>query len=450
MTSAFYDLARSVDLRAPYLGVLALVVAGALGIFLGWRTYRAVRPKTALILLVCTGLLTFLTALYTNLIWRPVADGIAIPVWVWAGFALTATALTLTLLVRRWRSADGKGRVGRLLASLALIVLTALTTATGVNSFYGAYPNLASALGMSIQTSTLQELGATAPSTAFDPGGKSLADTWQAPADMPQTGQVAVQNIPANDPAFTPRDAYIYLPPAYFSAQRPLLPVIVLMAGQPGSPGDWFNMGALDETMNSFATEHRGLAPVVVVVDPLGGDWSNPLCSDTDRGQVATYLQETVPAWVGQNLQVSTDHRQWAIGGLSNGGTCALQVVTRAPEIYPTFFDMSGEGHPSLGTEELTIAKGFAGDSQAYQANDPLTLLGQQDYRDEQVAGIFGIGTGDDPVYSQKLRSLYEAAQKAGMDVQWWEYDGKHEWKVWSATFTDALPWFATRTGLTK
>ncbi|MFC8936215.1 alpha/beta hydrolase-fold protein [Rhodococcus sp. NPDC057135] len=36
------------------------------------------------------------------------------------------------------------------------------------------------------------------------------------------------------------------------------------------------------------------------------------------------------------NLQVNPDPRAWAIGGLSYGGTCALQLATNYPQIFPT------------------------------------------------------------------------------------------------------------------
>lgn len=449
MMSSFYDLARSVDLRTPFFSVLPFVLLGLLVLGVFWWAFKRLRLRTALIITGTVAVLMLAAALYTNLVWKPVADGIATPVWLWAGGVLVLSALALACLVASWKATPRLGRLRQLTATLVVLALSVLTAANGINSFYGAYPNLAAAMGLSIPTSNFQELGLSSDGKTFDPQGKPISATWSAPADMPQIGQVVVQKIPSNDAAFTPRDAYIYLPPAYFTEQRPLLPVVVLMAGQPGSPGDWFNMGGLDSIMNSYAAQHQGLAPVVVVVDQLGGDWTNPLCSDTSHGKVATYLQETVPTWLEENLQVSTDHSQWAIGGLSNGGTCALQVVTRAPEVYPTFFDLSGEGHPSLGGEDRTITKGFDGDRAAYEANDPLTTLGKTSYRGKNVAGIFAIGAKDDAKYTANLKTLYTAAQSAGMEVQWKEYDGKHEWKVWSAAFADTLPWFATRSGLT-
>ena len=109
---------------------------------------------------------------------------------------------------------------------------------------------------------------------------------------------------------------------------------------------------------------------------------------------------------------------------------------------------MSGEANPSLGSEELTISQGFSGDSAAYRANDPASMLAQGIYTKPGPTGIFSIGTDDDPSYRSGLEGLYTAAQQAGLDVQWKTYQGKHEWKVWEAAFADALPWLGQRTGL--
>lgn len=191
---------------------------------------------------------------------------------------------------------------------------------------------------------------------------------------------------------------------------------------------------------------HEGLAPVVVIPDPLGNAAANPLCSDAHLGRVATYLQSDVPAWITRNLQVDPDRSRWAIAGLSNGGTCALQVVTRDPTGFPTFLDLSGELHPSLGSEEQTIAQGFGGDRAAYEANDPLTLLGRNTY--PGVAGVFSAGT-DDSVYLPDAQQLEAAARTAGMITELRTYPGGHAWNVWSRALADQMDWLGDRLGLT-
>ena len=53
------------------------------------------------------------------------------------------------------------------------------------------------------------------------------------------------------------------------------------------------------------------------------------------------------------------DSEGWAVGGVSYGGTCALQLATNHPDVYPTFLDISGSAEPTLGDRGCTVAAAF-------------------------------------------------------------------------------------------
>src|SRR5690606_15466240 len=222
--------------------------------------------------------------------------------------------------------------------ALVLATLTVLVSAAGrINAVYDAYPTVRAALG-------IDDYRTVPFDDTLRPSGRSLpVAQWSPPPDLPSTGAVTTAPIPGAVSAFDAREAQIYLPPAYFADPRPDLPVLVLLAGQPGSPEDWIVGGRLVETMNAYAAAHSGLAPVVVVADGTGGQFDNPLCVDSHLGNAATYLAVDIPAWARTHLQVDPGPRAWSVGGLSYGGTCALQLATTRPDVYPTFLDMSGE-----------------------------------------------------------------------------------------------------------
>ena len=225
--------------------------------------------------------------------------------------------------------------------------------------------------------------------------------------------------------------------------------MVVALTGQPGSPSDWFELGGLKDTMDAYAAAHDGLAPVVVVADLLGSPYRNPLCSDTVRGgRVATYLERDVPDWIRQNLQVDLDPEHWAVAGLSNGGTCALQVAARSPEVYRNFLAMSAEEHPSLGSEQRTINVGFDGDRASYEANDPLTIMASAPPgRYSGVSGIVSVGR-DDKQYRPVVPVLVDATTQAGMSVSQREYAGGHTWATWSVAMADQMDWLGRRLGI--
>lgn len=171
--------------------------------------------------------------------------------------------------------------------------------------------------------------------------------------------------IPATRSGFPARAAWVYVPPAYLTADRPLLPVVVLLGGQPGSPRDRVDGGQPAQRLDDWAEAHHGLAPVVVMPDGLGGEVANPLCLDSLLGQADGYLSVDVPAWISAHLQVDPDHAHWAVGGFSYGGTCALQLAVAHPTVWPTSVDASGQRAPTLGSDAETAQAAFGADAAA-------------------------------------------------------------------------------------
>ncbi|MDO4238849.1 esterase family protein [Micrococcus sp.] len=430
-------------LLAP--GVAPAALAAALAVVAGlwaWRTRRLPVGVQAAIVLVPAAL-AVLGWWVVDRVWQPVADGVSPLVFAWVALALVVLG---QVLAGPWRPAPARWGAAGVVGTL----VTALCLALGVNAHYATYESLGVLTGSNV-TWTAWDRARPAPARTVVP-----AAAWRAPADLPEHGTVSPVALPAADPGFHPRDAVVYLPPAYRADPRPALPVIVLMAGVPGHPSDWFGPGRAAETLDAYAAAHGGIAPIVVSVDPLGGTLVNPLCSDGPHGDVAAYVAQDVPAWVQATLQVDPDRAHWAVGGISNGATCALQTVARTPDAYGTALVLSGELHPDLGGEERTVVEGFAGDRAAYEANDPLSLFAAAErgvgpgadgaYRD--VAGIASVGEGDTYVGPPVPQELAAAAGRAGLDLQVRTYPGGHTWSVWSRAFEDQLPWAAERMGL--
>lgn len=475
MVEAVAAVTRHVRLLGPWtswvcLGVLAVVVA-----LLWWTRTRHLPPLRQAAVPAATLAVTAVAWLIVEVIWHPVAEGAGSAVWAWTGgVVLVACQILLgggpaagadpatggdsatgaDSAAARERARARHPRLARMAGSGTGLAAALAAALLAINAFFGAYPSLAAVLGLGVPTTPLDSLPAAAPlPRAPERGAGPLLANWTAPSDLPAEGAVVTATVPAGDQSgtrgFKPRQAFLYLPPAYLTSQRPALPVLVLMAGQPGSPRDWFEIGRLKETMDAYAAAHGGLAPVVVVVDPLGSPYRNPLCSDTPRGgRAATYLQQDVPTWITTRLQVDPDRSHWAIAGLSNGGTCALQVVTRAPESYRTFLAMSPEEHPTLGGEQRTINRGFGGDRAAYEANDPLSLMAAAPPgRYDGVAGLISIGAQDEE-YASAVPALMNGARGAGIEVDARQYEGGHGWVVWSAALADEVDWLGERLGL--
>ncbi|MER8185447.1 alpha/beta hydrolase-fold protein [Kitasatospora sp. NPDC094015] len=384
---------------------------------------------------VLAALLTLLVVHAVDDWWKPFPDALPRTVTVWIGVAL----LGLCLAGFRMPPLTWGGRAGALLAA----VLVLLMAANQVNRHYVQYPSLRAMLAPETQDLTT----GTDARTVTVPPGRTLSEVWQPPAGLPARGTLSAVTIPGTRSGFTARDGYVYLPPAYQASPRPLLPVVVLMAGQPGGPTDWINSGGMPEVLDSFAAAHRGLAPVVVVADPLGSSLNNTLCMDSRIAMAQTYLSVDVPDWIHGHLQTGTGRTRWSVGGSSFGGTCALQLALNAPQVYGSFLDVSGQAEPTLGSHAQTVAKAFGGDEAAFDAVDPAHLMDRGRFPD--TAGLFLVGAGD-AEFGPQQEKMYAAATRAGVRATFETVPGGHDWGTFRAALVRYLPWVARQTGLTR
>ncbi|MFC7309644.1 alpha/beta hydrolase [Streptomyces monticola] len=389
--------------------------------------------------LVLAALLTILVKIAVNDWWKPFPDDLPTEILFWIGILFAGLCMALFKMpLLRWR-----GRAGALVAAF----LVAVFAANQCNIFYDNYPTFRTMLGPQDTVSLKDAAGGKDSSVLEVPEGKTISEVWKPPAGLPAKGDVAKATIPGTKSGFKAQDAYVYVPPAYKAAQRPLLPVLVLMAGQPGAPENWITSGQLPDMLDAFAAQHQGLAPVVVVADQLGSPFKDPLCMNSRLGNIQTYLAEDVPAWITKNLQTSTDRKQWAISGLSNGGTCSLQMAVNAPERYGAFIDISGEFQPTNGSVQSTVKQAFGGDAAAYHKVNPADVMKRQKFPD--TAGVFVAGLDDQP-YLGQARQIFQVAKGAGMKVELVELPGNHSWQVWRPGLEQQLPWLARQTGLIR
>ncbi|MDI9896382.1 alpha/beta hydrolase-fold protein [Rhodococcus sp. IEGM 1381] len=431
----WFDSLSLIDGPVPVI----VSVLGALGgVWLVVSTSRRYSRRALPIAATVAIVVTAVGYVVVEKVWRPFPDPIATSIYVWIGVGLSALFAVVSRLLA------ARGVLGKL-TTVGAAVLVVAAAALHVNLEFDAYPTVGNALGVeSAARIQFSDVPAAVEQTV---SGTPLDSVWTAPADLTTAGRVTSAPIPATASNFSARDAEIYLPPAYFADPRPLLPVLVLLAGQPGAPEDWLNGGKLAQTMDNFARDRAGLAPVVVVADGTGSSIANPLCVDSPLGNVDTYLSRDVPDWIDATLQVDRNRAHWAIGGLSYGGTCSIQMATNHPDVYPTFLDLSGQREPTLGDRDRTVQQAFGGNSAAFTAINPLDLLKSRRYPDS--AGIFVVGA-DDEDYKPGQQEMYDAAKAAGMDVQYVEVPGGHSFAVWSEGLRRELPWLATRTGLTS
>ncbi len=324
--------------------------------------------------------------------------------WLIASFAAAGLALASLWRTRWWR---------RTVAIIAVPVFL-ITGGLGINAYFGLDRTVADVLGIVISKPIVlpTDSPSPTPSASPTPAGPLWA-TWRPPADMPHLGSIGTVTIPGVVSGFKARQAGLYLPPAALVANAPQLPLLIFMMGYPGTPAPE-RIGAV---MQTFAAAHHGLAPIVIIADQIGTVGGDPACADSKHyGQAQTYIMTDVVAWARAHLNVNPDPKYWAIGGYSNGATCAIKYATLAPTEWASILSVSPEEYPGVDYSARVIRNVYEGNRAAWEAAKPVNLLAT---RHGTLGGLWAVVTTGslDTVFGPGTRRLAEAMKAAGIDT---------------------------------
>ncbi|WP_022884927.1 alpha/beta hydrolase [Glaciibacter superstes] len=324
--------------------------------------------------------------------------------WIIAAFAAIGLAI-----VNLWRS-----RWWRKLIAVVGILLFGITATLGVNAAYGLNPTLGSFLH--INTSQPIDPGKP-PATPPPANAGPLWETWTPPADMPAAGKTGTVDIPATASGFSARAAELYLPPAAQVDNAPALPFVLMMMGQPGDPDAQYIAAILDK----YAAANKGLAPIALIVDQLGDPANDPLCLDSSRGNVETYVMTDAVGWAKANLNILPDRTEWTVAGYSNGGECSAYFGSKYPDVWGNILDISGDAYAGAEDSDQVLKEIFGGDQAAYDAVKPVNILAAGSYPD--TTAIFTVGA-DDGTFQPDAKAVSDAAAAAGMNTTYYEVPG--------------------------
>jgi enterochelin esterase-like enzyme len=133
--------------------------------------------------------------------------------------------------------------------------------------------------------------------------------------------------------------AFVYLPPQYFQKayQRQRFPVIVALSGYPGSIFNLAQYLRVSQTAGALQKSGRMQPTVMVMIRPTIAPPRDTECVDVPGGpQTETFLARDLPDALKSAYRVGHDAGAWGVMGYSSGGTCALQLAMRDPQVYTT------------------------------------------------------------------------------------------------------------------
>jgi S-formylglutathione hydrolase FrmB len=208
---------------------------------------------------------------------------------------------------------------------------------------------LAGALAVAVTTAVAAgrhhtDPAAPAPVTTRDPRA------WQARAQRALGPRLRVAWLGAPALGVPRSPLLVYLPAGYgdpANAHR-AYPVVYLLHGYPADQNGWFTPDGVPAALGA-----PGVGPMIVVAPNVNADPGHAHdteCLDAVRGpKLETYVARTVVAYVDRTYRTVASRSGRALGGMSSGGFCALNVGLRHQDEFSVLLAQQPYGDPGRG-----------------------------------------------------------------------------------------------------
>lgn len=340
--------------------------------------------------------------------------------WWFAALVLVVVVLliaTFVVWLRRRRHLEAhRRRVA--LVSVGATVLIVIAAGVFANSYSGYIPNAPAAIALV----------------------KGLVGSHKVSGATEARGGLEVITMPGDAAGTVPAtQAWVYTPPGYDPQGSVHYPVLYLFHGTPGRSSDWFVAGNADNAMNVLLA-HGLVEPMILVSVDVngGGKRADTECLDWDDGpKVETWMLTDVVPFIDASYLTIPDRSGRAIGGMSSGGFCALNLALRNLGTWSVVASFEGYGDPGSAGEDA-----FKGDLERIQANSPSFYLPTMEFT-ESLAVYLDVGSETRDV--EDVRAVAQQLVDRGQTVLFRVNEGEsHTWSEVQAGLPYALVFAST------
>jgi enterochelin esterase-like enzyme len=212
-----------------------------------------------------------------------------------------------------------------------------------------------------------------------------------------------------------------------------------MLHGWPGSENNWLALGKAAETADSLIA--RGAIPEGILVFPSGkgGFLGRSLYLNSYDGSVRMedYIVHDLVLWTDSTFRTEPDPRDRAIIGLSDGGSAALNLTFRHPDVFGACAGHSGEYDLA---KEFGLGKMIGpepGASRLLTQNSPADYVAGMVPELQHLVIYFDCGLDDDPI--EDNRALHRKLEALGVPHTYREFPGSHTWSYWRTHLRDSL-----------
>ncbi|MBC9932544.1 alpha/beta hydrolase [Chitinophaga qingshengii] len=216
----------------------------------------------------------------------------------------------------------------------------------------------------------------------------------------------------------------VVVTPDSYKKGKQRYPVVYLLHGYSGNYASWITkMPAAKDLADTYQC-------VMVFPDGAFGSWYLDSPMDSSM-RFETYVSKEIPAYIDQRYKTLPDSKHRAITGFSMGGHGALYLAMRHPDVFGVAGSMSGgvDIRPFPKSWELVKLLGEPGKDGVNWT--PYTVMDQVDRLKPGVLSMI-IDCGVKDFFIDVNRALNKKLLEKGIDHDYTERPGQHDWPYWS------------------
>jgi S-formylglutathione hydrolase FrmB len=226
----------------------------------------------------------------------------------------------------------------------------------------------------------------------------------------------------------------VVVTPSTYKNGMQRFPVVYLLHGYAGNYANWITkVPVLRELADAYQC---------MLVCPDGAFSSWYIDSPVDSAiRFETYIGKEIPAYIDQHYQTLPEPRYRAITGLSMGGHGALYLAIRHPDVFGAAGSMSGGVDLRPFPKNWDIAKRLGEPGVKGTNWNDYTVINQMDKLKPGTLSLI-IDCGVKDFFIDVNHDLHKKLLLAGIDHDYTERPGEHNWNYWSNAIKYQLLFF--------
>ncbi len=344
-----------------------------------------------------------------------------------------ATTIYLWPALSRRHILHVSGRVGVMLVTNLLIVITLVISLNNYGAFYTSWSDL-----FGIESSASAFTGAP---SGFPESPRITAKDLVS-GTVSAAGTVTIERIVRGKNSGEQGNVWIIFPKSAVTKIKSGAPVdlasykvLQVLPGFPGTPLGWIKRLNIVKNLETAWSANKLPQSVAILTETNLLHGYDGECFDTPGGpQIETWLSADIKAFATSWLGVKSTG--WGIMGNSTGGWCAPMLAIRHPDQYVAAASIAGYFTPQP-SKSLTPKVAAA----LRKEYDLRTII----EKTKPKLSIFAtVSPTDRGSYFQTIRFVSEMKQK--IDITTLELAGAgHNFEAWIPAITPALQWFGTK-----